>query len=116
QTINALEPDMQKLSDAELAAKTPEFKEKLANGATLDDLLPEAFAVVREAGRRVLNMRHFVVQLIGGMVLQQGQISETKTAEGNTLVATPPVYLNALEGNDLQVVTVNYYKAKPDTE
>jgi preprotein translocase subunit SecA len=116
QTINALEPAIQKLSDHELAAKTPEFKERLANGAALDDLLPEAFAVAREAGRRVLNMRHFDVQLIGGMVLHQGQISEMKTGEGKTLVATLPAYLNALEGKGVHVVTVNDYLAKRDSE
>src|SRR5579862_9753583 len=92
--INDLEPSVQKLSDIDLAAKTIEFKEKLAQGATLDDLLIEAFAVGREAGRRVLNMRHFDVQLIGGMVLHKGRIAEMKTGEGKTLVATLPSYLN----------------------
>jgi preprotein translocase subunit SecA len=115
-SIGDLEPAMQKLSDIDLAAKTIEFKEKLAQGATLDDLLVEAFAVVREAGRRVLNMRHFDVQLIGGMVLHSGKISEMKTGEGKTLVATLPSYLNALEGKGVHVVTVNDYLAKRDSE
>src|SRR5690606_22443363 len=96
--INALEPQMEKLSDAELRAKTDEFRERLAKGETLDDLLTEAFAVVREAGKRVLNMRHFDVQLMGGIVLHEGNIAEMKTGEGKTLVATLPLYLNALEG------------------
>src|SRR6266403_1776567 len=112
--INALEPGLQPLSDADLAAKTAEFREKLAQGATLDDLLVEAFAVVREAGRRVLNMRHFDVQLIGGAVLHTGKIAEMKTGEGKTLVATLPAYLNALEGKGVHVVTVNDYLAKRD--
>ncbi|MGE5489008.1 MAG: preprotein translocase subunit SecA [bacterium] len=116
QAINALEPAIQKLSDAELAHKTVEFREKLAQGATLDDLLPEAFAVVREAARRTLNMRHFDVQLIGGYVLHCGKIAEMKTGEGKTLVATLPVYLNALEGKGVHVVTVNDYLAKRDAE
>src|SRR5689334_2371732 len=114
--INDLEPKMRELSDIDLAAKTIEFKEKLAQGATLDDLLIEAFAVVREAGRRVLNMRHFDVQLIGGMVLHKGRISEMKTGEGKTLVATLPCYLNALEGKGVHVVTVNDYLARRDSE
>ncbi len=114
--INALEPQMRELSDIDLAAKTIEFKERLAQGATLDELMPEAFAVVREAGRRVLNMRHFDVQLIGGMVLHSGKIAEMKTGEGKTLVATLPVYLNALEGKGVHVVTVNDYLAKRDSE
>jgi preprotein translocase subunit SecA len=114
--INALEAQIQQLSDIDLAAKTIEFKEKLAQGATLDDLLVEAFAVVREAGRRVLNMRHFDEQLIGGVVLHQGKIAEMKTGEGKTLVATLPVYLNALEGKGVHVVTVNDYLAKRDSE
>src|SRR5712671_1391826 len=114
--INALEPEVQQLSDIDLAAKSIEFKEKLAKGATLDDLLVEAFAVVREAGRRVLNMRHFDEQLIGGIVLHQGKISEMKTGEGKTLVATLPVYLNALAGQGVHVVTVNDYLAKRDSE
>src|SRR3954453_3108879 len=114
--INDLEPAMRELSDIDLAAKTIGFKEKLAQGATLDDLLIEAFAVVREAGRRVLNMRHFDVQLIGGMVLHKGRISEMKTGEGKTLVATLPCYLNALEGKGVHVVTVNDYLARRDAE
>jgi len=114
--INALEPELQQLSDIDLAAKTIEFKERLAQGATLDDLLIEAFAVVREAGRRFLNMRHFDVQLIGGMVLHKGKISEMRTGEGKTLVATLPVYLNALEGKGAHVVTVNDYLAHRDAE
>jgi preprotein translocase subunit SecA len=113
--INDLEPAIQQLSDAELAAKTQEFKQRFANGESLDDLLPEAFAVVREAGRRVLNMRHFDVQLIGGMVLHRGKIAEMKTGEGKTLVATLPVYLNAIEGKGVHVVTVNDYLAKRDS-
>ncbi len=116
QAINDLEPAMRALSDIDLAAKTIEFKEKLAQGATLDDILYEAFAVVREAGRRVLNMRHFDVQLIGGMVLHSGKIAEMKTGEGKTLVATLPTYLNALEGKGVHVVTVNDYLAKRDSE
>jgi preprotein translocase subunit SecA len=114
--INDLEPQMRELSDIDLAAKTIEFKERIAQGATTDDLLVEAFAVVREAGRRVLNMRHFDVQLIGGMVLHSGRIAEMKTGEGKTLVATLPVYLNALEGKGVHVVTVNDYLAKRDSE
>src|SRR5438552_1041103 len=114
--INALEPQVQQLSDIDLAAKSIEFKEKLAKGAALDDLLVEAFAVVREAGRRVLNMRHFDEQLIGGIVLHQGKIAEMKTGEGKTLVATLPVYLNALAGQGVHVVTVNDYLAKRDSE
>jgi preprotein translocase subunit SecA len=114
--IGDLEPDMQQLSDAELAQKTQEFKQRLANGETLDDLLIEAFAVCREAGRRVLNMRHFDVQLIGGIVLHRGKISEMKTGEGKTLVATLAVYLNALAGNGVHVVTVNDYLAKRDSD
>jgi preprotein translocase subunit SecA len=114
--INDLEAAIQQLSDIDLAAKTIEFKEKLAQGATLDDLLFEAFAVVREAGRRVLNMRHFDVQLIGGITLHRGKISEMKTGEGKTLVATLPCYLNALEGKGVHVVTVNDYLAKRDSE
>ncbi len=116
EAINALEPSMQALSDEELKRKTIEFKEKLAQGATLDELLPEAFAVVREAGWRTLRMRHFDVQLIGGIVLHQGKIAEMKTGEGKTLVATLPVYLNALEGKGVHVVTVNDYLARRDAE
>ncbi len=114
--INALEPELQKLSDAELAAKTIEFKQQLANGATLDDILIPAFAVGREAGRRVLKMRHFDVQLIGGMVLHSGKIAEMRTGEGKTLVATLPCYLNALGGKGVHVVTVNDYLARRDAE
>jgi len=114
--ITELEPRIQTLSDAELRAKTAEFKEKLARGAGLDDILIEAFAVVREVGRRTVRMRHFDVQLIGGIVLHQGKISEMKTGEGKTLVATLPAYLNALEGKGVHIVTVNDYLAKRDTE
>ena len=114
--INELEPAIRQLSDIDLAAKTIEFKERLAQGASLDDLLVEAFAVVREGGRRVLNMRHFDVQLIGGMVLHKGKIAEMKTGEGKTLVATLPCYLNALSGKGVHVVTVNDYLAKRDSE
>src|SRR3954463_10097018 len=114
--INAKEPEIQKLSDDQLRGKTAEFKVRLANGETLDDILPDAFAVCREAGWRVLNMRHFDVQLIGGMVLHDGKIAEMKTGEGKTLVATLPVYLNALSGRGVHVVTVNDYLAKRDAE
>ena len=114
--INDLEPQMQSLSDEELAAKTVEFREQLANGASLDDILIEAFAVCREAGRRILNMRHFDVQLIGGIELHHGRIAEMKTGEGKTLVATLPCYLNGLGGNGVHVVTVNDYLAKRDAE
>src|SRR5674476_1177060 len=114
--ISALEPQTRELSDIDLAAKTPAFRDRLAKGETLDDLLPEAFAVVREAGRRVLNMRHFDVQLIGGMVLHKGKIAEMKTGEGKTLVATLPCYLTALAGNGVHVVTVNDYLARRDSE
>jgi preprotein translocase subunit SecA len=114
--ITALEPSIQPLSDEELRAKTAEFRGRLAEGETLDDLLVEAFAVVREAGRRVLNMRHFDVQLIGGAVLHKGKIAEMKTGEGKTLVATLPAYLNALEGKGVHVVTVNDYLARRDSE
>ena len=114
--ITALEPRMRELSDIDLAAKTIEFKERIAQGATLDDLLIEAFAVVREAGRRKLNMRHFDVQLMGGMVLHKGKIAEMKTGEGKTLVATLPCYLNALAGQGVHVVTVNDYLARRDSE
>jgi preprotein translocase subunit SecA len=151
QAINALEPEMRKLSDDELRAKTDGFRQRIqerlsrvakspaaepdgeadvdidqakkfedeqyeALQEVLDDILEEAFAVVREAGRRVLNMRHFDVQLIGGMVQHQGKISEMKTGEGKTLVATLPVYLNALSGRGVHVVTVNDYLAKRDSE
>ena len=114
--INSIEPSIQPLSDDALRAKTAEFKQRLANGEALDDLLPEAFAVVRETGRRVLNMRHFDVQLIGGAVLHKGRIAEMKTGEGKTLVATLPAYLNALEGKGVHVVTVNDYLARRDSE
>ena len=114
--INNLEPEIEKLSDSELKAKTEYFKQELQNGKTLDDILPEAFAVVREASKRVLGMRHFDVQLIGGIVLHQGRIAEMKTGEGKTLVATLPVYLNALTGLGVHVVTVNEYLARRDSE
>ena len=114
--INALEPDMEALSDDELRAKTDEFRGRLEAGETLDQLLPEAFAVVREAGKRVLEMRHFDVQLIGGMVLHDGKISEMRTGEGKTLVATLAAYLNALPGRGVHVVTVNDYLARRDSE
>ncbi|MBD8644390.1 preprotein translocase subunit SecA [Stenotrophomonas sp. CFBP 13724] len=113
--VNALEPDMEKLSDAQLQAKTPEFKQRIADGEALDKVLPEAFAVCREASRRVLGMRHYDVQLIGGMVLHLGKIAEMRTGEGKTLVATLPVYLNALEGKGVHVVTVNDYLARRDS-
>ena len=114
--INELEAQIQALSDSDLAAKTPLFRERLSRGESLDDLLPEAFAVCREAGRRVLHMRHFDVQLIGGMVLHQGNIAEMKTGEGKTLVATLPIYLNSLIGKGAHVVTVNDYLARRDAE
>ena len=114
--INALEPAMAALSDEALRARTVEFRERLASGATLDELLPEAFAVVREAGKRTLGQRHFDVQLVGGMVLHDGKIAEMKTGEGKTLVATLPVYLNALAGKGVHVVTVNDYLARRDAE
>lgn len=114
--INSLEPEIQKLTDEELKNKTNEFKEQLKQGKTLDDILPEAFAVVREASKRVLGMRHFDVQLIGGIILHQGRIAEMKTGEGKTLVATLPVYLNALTGKGVHVITVNDYLAKRDSE
>ena len=114
--INGLEEEISKLSDSELRAKTQYFKEQLKEGKTLDDILPEAFAVVREASKRVLGMRHFDVQLIGGIILHQGRIAEMKTGEGKTLVATLPVYLNALEGKGVHVITVNDYLAKRDSE
>ena len=114
--INALEPEMEKLSDHELKGKTDYFKKQLQDGKTLDDILPEAFAVVREASKRVLGMRHFDVQLIGGIILHQGRIAEMKTGEGKTLVATLPVYLNSLTGEGVHVITVNDYLAKRDSE
>ena len=116
QKINGLEESIQKLSDSELKGKTTEFKNRLEKGESLDDLLPEAFAVVREASKRVLGMRHFDVQLIGGIILHQGRIAEMKTGEGKTLVATLPVYLNALTGKGVHVITVNDYLAKRDSE
>ena len=114
--INALEDEISKLSDAELTGKTQEFKDRLQKGETLDDILPEAFAVMREASKRVLGMRHFDVQLIGGIILHQGRIAEMKTGEGKTLVATLPAYLNALSGKGVHVVTVNDYLATRDSE
>ena len=114
--INGLEPSLLSLSDTSLRAKTQEFKDRLAKGETLDDILPEAFAVVREASKRVLGMRHFDVQMIGGIVLHRGNIAEMRTGEGKTLVATLPVYLNALSGKGVHVVTVNDYLAKRDSE
>ena len=114
--IESLRPDMQKLTDEELKGKTREFKERLGKGETLDDLLPEAFAAVREAAKRVLNMEHYRVQLIGGIILHQGRIAEMKTGEGKTLVSTLPAYLNALTGRGVHIVTVNDYLAKRDAE
>ncbi len=114
--INALEPATRALTDEQLRGKKDEFRSRLDRGEVLDDLLPEAFAVVREAGRRVLEMRHFDVQLVGGMVLHEGKIAEMKTGEGKTLVATLPVYLNALAGKGVHVVTVNDYLARRDAE
>ncbi len=114
--IEALEPDMEKLSDEELKAKTKEFKERLADGETLDDLLVEAYAVVREASKRTIGLRHFRVQLMGGIILHQGRITEMRTGEGKTLVSTLPAYLNALEGKGVHIVTVNDYLAKRDAE
>mgnify|MGYP003291883657 FL=1 len=114
--IESLRPEMQKLSDVELREKTTEFKKRLADGETLDDILPEAYAVVREAGKRVLGMEHYRVQLIGGVILHQGRIAEMKTGEGKTLVSTLPAYLNALEGKGVHVVTVNDYLANRDAE
>ena len=128
--INAVEPEMKQLSDEQLRAKTEEFRQRIRErvdavedpdekdrelAAVLDEILPEAFAVVREAGWRVLKMRHFDVQLIGGVVLHQGKIAEMKTGEGKTLVATLPVYLNALSGRGVHVITVNDYLAKRDS-
>ena len=114
--IEALEPEFQKLTDEQLQAKTPEFKERLAKGETLDDILPEAYAVVREASKRTIGLRHFRVQLIGGVILHQGRITEMRTGEGKTLVSTLPAYLNALEGKGVHIVTVNDYLAKRDAE
>ena len=114
--IEALRPTMQALSDEELRGKTEEYKKRLTEGETLDDLLPEAYATVREAAKRVLNMEHYRVQLIGGIILHQGRIAEMRTGEGKTLVSTLPAYLNALEGKGVHVVTVNDYLAKRDAE
>ena len=114
--INALEPQFQQLDDAALRAKTDEFRQRVRRRRGVDDLLPEAFAVVREAGKRALKMRHFDVQLIGGIALHQGKIAEMRTGEGKTLVATLPVYLNALSGKGVHVVTVNDYLARRDAE
>src|SRR5262249_24269832 len=114
--VDALEGLVKSLTDEQLRLKTTEFRERFAGGETLDELLTEVFAVVREAGRRVLNMRHFDVQLIGGAVLHKGRIAEMKTGEGKTLVATLPAYLNALEGKGVHVVTVNDYLARRDSE
>src|SRR5881628_1661911 len=114
--INDLEPRLSSLTDEQLKAQTAEFKQRFENGESLEDLLPDVFAVVRETGKRTLNMRHFDVQLIGGVVLHQGRISEMKTGEGKTLVATLPAYLNALEGKGVHVVTVNDYLARRDSE
>ncbi|UCD33129.1 MAG: DEAD/DEAH box helicase, partial [Desulfobacterales bacterium] len=116
QSINALEPDMQKMSDEQLKAQTALFKARLSNGEPIDDMLPEAFATVREASMRTLDMRHFDVQLIGGVVLHRGKIAEMKTGEGKTLAATLPAYLNALAGKGVHIVTVNDYLARRDTE
>ncbi len=114
--IEAMKPRMEALSDEELKGNTKKFKDRLAAGETLDDILPEAYATVREASRRVLSMEHFRVQLIGGIILHQGRISEMRTGEGKTLVCTLPAYLNALEGRGVEVVTVNDYLAKRDAE
>ena len=114
--IEELRPSMQALSDEELRGKTVEFKKRFEEGETLDDLLPEAYAVVREAGKRVLDMEHYRVQLIGGIILHQGRIAEMRTGEGKTLVSTLPAYLNALEGKGVYIVTVNDYLAKRDAE
>ena len=112
----ALRPEMQKLTDEQLRDKTREFRKRLDEGATLDDLLPEAFAVVREGAKRVLGMEHYRVQIIGGIILHQGRIAEMKTGEGKTLVSTLPAYLNALTGDGVHIVTVNDYLAKRDSE
>ena len=114
--VMALDEDMKKLSDLELKKKTEEFKNRLNKGETLDDILPEAFAVMREASFRVLGMKHFYVQVIGGIILHQGRIAEMKTGEGKTLVSTLPAYLNALTGEGVHIVTVNDYLAKRDSE
>ena len=114
--VLSLEEEYKALSDSELRNKTPEFKERLSAGETLDDILPEAFAACREAADRVLGMRHFPVQILGGIILHQGRIAEMKTGEGKTLVATLPAYLNALSGKGVHIVTVNDYLAKRDSE
>ncbi|MBI3714328.1 MAG: preprotein translocase subunit SecA, partial [Burkholderiales bacterium] len=114
--INAMEPGLETLSDEQLQAKTPEFKERIAKGESLDALLPEAFAVCREASKRVLKMRHFDVQMMGGMALHFGKIAEMGTGEGKTLMATLPIYLNALSGKGVHVVTVNDYLAQRDAD
>ncbi len=114
--INRMEPDIEKLTDTELRAKTDEFRERLAKGEVLENLIPEAFAVVREASKRVFGMRHFDVQLLGGMVLNERCIAEMRTGEGKTLTATLPAYLNALSGRGVHVVTVNDYLAQRDAE
>ena len=114
--IEALRPEMQAMTDEQLKARTAEFKERLANGETLDDILVDAYATVREAAVRVLGLEHYRVQLIGGIVLHQGRIAEMKTGEGKTLVSTLPAYLNALEGKGVHIVTVNDYLAKRDAE
>ena len=114
--IEALEPQMEALSDEELRGKTDEFKSRLAEGETLDDILPEAYAVVREASKRTIGLRHFRVQLMGGVILHQGRITEMRTGEGKTLVSTLPAYLNALTGKGVHIVTVNDYLANRDAE
>ena len=114
--INALEPQIEQLTDDQLRAKTGEFRQRVASGESLDKLLPEAFAVCREASKRVLKMRHFDVQLLGGIALHEGKIAEMRTGEGKTLTATLPVYLNALSGRGVDVVTVNDYLAQRDAE
>ena len=115
-SIEALRPSMQELSDAQLKDKTAEFKKRLQEGETLDDLLPEAYATVREAAKRVLGIEHYRVQLIGGTILHQGRIAEMRTGEGKTLTSTLPAYLNALEGKGVLIVTVNDYLANRDSE
>jgi preprotein translocase subunit SecA len=114
--VNLCEEEIKELSDEQLRGKTAEFKQRVAKGESLDDLLPEAFAVIREAARRVLGLRHFDVQLLGGIILHSGQIAEMKTGEGKTLVATLPSYLNALSGKGAHVITVNDYLARRDAE
>ena len=114
--INSMEPEYEKLSDDALRAKTQEFKDRVAKGESLDSILPEAFAVVREGSKRIMKMRHFDVQMLGGMALHHGKISEMRTGEGKTLTATLPVYLNALSGKGVHVVTVNDYLANRDAQ